>query len=144
MQGRANICWCGPALFVGTMSELCADAFGNLVELLWTEFKVRVCKPHVCFALHGYKMDVCMGNLQSQYALAHLDAGDGLADGYCHFLGKDLQSGNLFVVQIENVVHLVFGNDKSVSFLEGADVKEGEVFFVLGNLVAWYFACYYA
>ena len=43
---------------------------------------MRVGKPHVCLALHGNKVYVRMGDFQPQYALAHLHAGDGLADGH--------------------------------------------------------------
>ena len=124
--------------------ELCTDALGNRIELLWGEFEMRICEPHVCLALHGYKMYVCMGNFQAENALAYLYARDSLADGYSHFLGEYLQTGNLLVAQVKDIVHLVFGDDQRVALLQRVDIQESEVVLVFGNLIAGYLSCYYA
>ena len=124
--------------------QLCAYAFGNLIEFLGGEGEVRICKAHVCLALHGYEVNVCMGNFKSQCALAHLDARNCLADGDGHLFGKDLQTGYLLVAEVEDVVNLVLWNYQCVAFLQWVDIKEGEVVLVLGNLVARYLACNYA
>ena len=101
-------------------------------------------KAHVCLALHGHEVNVCVGNFKPQYALAHLDAGDGLADGYGHLFGKDLQTCYLLVAEVEDVVNLMLGDNQCVAFLQGIDVEEGKVVLVLGNLVAGNLACNYA
>lgn len=125
------------------LSELLANRGCNLLELLGGELKVGVGEAHVLFALHGYKVNVCMWDFEAQDALADLDAWDGFPDGNSDFLGKYLQSGDFLVGEVEDVVNLALGYHECVAFLQGTDVEEGVVVFVLGNLVAGNLACYY-
>ena len=124
--------------------QLCAYACGNLIELLGGEGEMGIGKAHVCLALHGHEVNVCVGNFKTQYALAHLYARDGLADGDGHLFGEDLQTGYLLVAEVEDVVNLMLWDNQCVTFLQRVDVEEGKVVLVLGNLVARYLACNYA
>ena len=126
----------------GGVSEFLADAFGYLLELFRCELQVWCIETHVGFALHGDEVDVGMGHFEAQHALSYLDAGDGTLDGAGYFLGENLKSGEFVVFEVEDVVHLAFGNHECMPFLQGADVEEGVVAVVLGYLVAWYFAGY--
>ena len=87
-------------------------------------------------------MDMSVRYFQSEHTLSDLDAGDGLLYCLCHFLGKNLKSGQFLVLKVEDVIHFSLGNHESMSLLQGTDVEEGIVTLVLGNLVAWYLACY--
>ena len=113
-----------------------------MLKLLLAQFQVGVGEPHVGLALHGHQVDVGMRNFQAQYALAYLNAGDGFLNGNGHLLGKYLQAGQLFVGEVEDVVHLALGDDQCMSLLQGADIEECKVLVVLGNLVAGNLAGY--
>ena len=122
--------------------QFLSDAFGYLLELFRRELQVWCIEAHVGLALHGDEVDVGMGNFEPQHALSYFDAGDGTLDGVGYLLGEHLKTGEFVVFEVEDVVHLTFGNHECVPFLQGADVEEGVVAVVLGYLVARYFAGY--
>ena len=117
-----------------------SDAFCYLLELFRGEFEMRVCKAHISFALHGNEVDVCVRYLQSEHALTDLDTGNGALDGTRYFFGKDLKACQLIVFKVEDIIHFALGNHQSMTLLEGTDIEEGVIAFVLSNLVARYFA----
>ena len=118
------------------------DAGCNLLHLLGSEGQVGIGEAHVGFTLHGHEVDVGMGHFKSQHTLTDLDARNSLADSESYTLGKDLQTGEFFVREVKDIINLALGDDEGVPFLEGTDVKEGEVAFVLGNLIAGNLACH--
>lgn len=114
----------------------------DLLKFLRSEGEGGGAEAHVFLALHGYEVDVGVGDFESEDALAYLDAGDGFLYGYGYALGKDLHGCYLVVFKVEDVVDFTLGYDEGVAFLQGVDVEEGEELVVLGYLVAGYLACY--
>ena len=68
-------------------------------------------------------------------SLRHLLAWEGLLDGCCYVLGKDLHTAYLLVGEVKEVVDLALGHYQGVAGLDGVDVKEGVELVILGALV---------
>jgi hypothetical protein len=85
-------------------------------------------------------MYVCVGHFESEDCLANLHAWEGLADGKCHFLGKDLKARYLVVFHIKDIVDLTTRDAKGMALSERVDIEKCIELFVLGALVTWYFA----
>ena len=74
-------------------SELLANRGCNLLELLGGELKVGVGEAHVLFALHGYKVNVCMWDFEANYST---DFGQFHANVAARAGGVDMQrKGNM-------------------------------------------------
>ena len=82
-----------------------------------------------------------VGNLHAQHGYADALAGDSGLHGTGYAFGKQRQRGIFLVAEVEDVVHLVLGDAKDVTFFQGIDVKEGEVVLVLGYFVAGNLPC---
>ena len=101
-----------------------------------------VVEVEVGFGLHGDEVDVCVGYFESEDCHAYFDAWAGLFKAFRYALGKVLQLAVEVFVEVEDVVHFLFGDAEYVAFHNGVDVEEGEAVVGFGNFVAWYFACY--
>ena len=76
-----------------------------------------------------------VGYFEPQYHLGHLLAGESLADGLGHALCKHLITGQLIIIEIEDVIDLTTGNHQRVTLYQRIDVEESIELLVLGTLV---------
>ena len=93
--------------------ELGEDLVRDFLHLRRLKAQLLVREIQVLFALHRNKMDMGVIDFQAQYSLTDLDAGESGLDGASHLLGENLETANLVVFHVKNVIHLTTGNDLS-------------------------------
>lgn len=120
-------------LFVNNL--LPGELFRNFAELFRSQLELFAVKIDVVFAVHRYQMDVCMGNFESQHHYCHLPAGGFPLDSGCNLLGKEHHAGKGLVIEVEDIVDLLLGNDERMPFGQRIDVEECVVAVVFGDLV---------
>ena len=81
-------------------------------------------------------MNVRMRHLKSEHSLTYLFAREDTLYCHRHLLGKHLESSNLIIFHIEDVVDLTTRNDQRVTFYQRVDVEKSIKLFVLGTLEA--------
>ena len=114
---------------------------GEGTELFVGELYVVV-EVHVAFVLHGDEVDVCMRHLETEHRHAYLAAGAYLLDGTCDAVGKGEEVVVEGVVEVEDVVDLLFRDAEDVAAYNGIDVEECETVVGFGNFVAGNLAGY--
>jgi hypothetical protein len=63
-------------------------------------------------------------------------AGEGFLDGSGDFLGKGDEALQKFILDIKNIVDLLFWNDEGVAGTDGPDIKECDIILILEDLVS--------
>lgn len=101
-----------------------------------------VMEVEVGFGLHGDKVDVGVGHFKAQHGDTYFDTGTGFFKAACHAVCKALQFAVEVFVEVEDVVHLFFGDAEDVAFDYGVDVEEGQAVVGFGYFVAGYLAGY--
>ena len=125
------------ACFVGS-----EDAVGRLLHLLGCELQLGTAEVHVAFALQGYELNVSVVHFESEHGHAYLSAGESCAQRFCHLFGEDYHVGEVVVVEVEEVVHLLLGHNQRVALCQRVDVEKGVELVVLGTVVGGDFAGY--
>lgn len=93
------------------------------------------------FVLHRNQMYVRMRHFQPQYRFSYLSTREGLANGKRHSLGENMHRRQILIVQIEDIIYFLLGNDQCMTFYQRIDVKERKESVILRHLVARYFTC---
>ena len=88
-----------------------------------------------------HEVDVDMWNVDANHCLADFDAGADLLKSFGDATCKEVQLGEEFLVEIENIVHFLFGYAEDVSRDDRIDVEEGEAMLRLGHFIAGNFTC---
>lgn len=101
-----------------------------------------VMEVEVGFGLHGDKVDVGVGHLEAQHGDTYFDTGTGFFKAACHAVCKALQLAVEVFVEVEDVVHLFFGDAEDMAFDYGVDVEEGQAVVGFGYFVAGYLTGY--
>ena len=60
---------------------------------------------------------------------------DGLFNGPSYALCKHMKRSQLFILQIENIIDLSFGNNQRMSFHQRIDIKKSKKVFILSYFV---------
>ena len=94
-------------------------------------------KIDVIFTLYGDQMDVCMGYFEAQDDYRYPFARYFALDFDSNALSEQHHVGQGAVVEIENVIHLLFRNDQRMSFGERIDVQECIEIVIFGDFVRW-------
>ena len=121
--------------------ECSVDLLGQSLHLLCWELEFGFAEIHVAFLTDGDEVDVSMRHFESDDRHSDLGAGHNTAERCGHMLGENVHLGQCGVVEVEDVVHFLAGDDKGVSFGEGIDVEEGIELFAFGALVGRDFSC---
>ena len=85
-------------------------------------------------------MDMNMGDIDTHDSLSYLDAGTDFFEAYGHTLGKQLKLAKLFIRQVEDVIHLAFGNTQHMATNDRVDVEESKAMIGLCHTMAGNFA----
>ena len=80
-------------------------------------------------------MDVGVGHLKAKHGHSDLAAWDSLLHGRGHFLCKHDHVGELVVVDVKDIVHLLLGHDKRVTPVHRIYIKESVEFIILRHLI---------
>lgn len=89
----------------------------------------------IVFALDGDQMDVCMGYFHAQHDDRYPCARYFALDFRRHLLGKEDHARQRLVVEVENVVHLLFRHDERMALRQRIDVEKCVIVVVFGDLV---------
>ena len=90
---------------------------------------------HIAFLIYRHQMYVGVMYLKTYHSHTDTLARNSLADGGGDTLGKKLQVGVFAVAEVEYVVHLAFGHNKSVTLGKRTDGQKGVVAVVFGDTV---------
>lgn len=126
------------------LSQFVADGLGNAFHPLGVGIVNLVFEIHVTLLLHGHQVDMSVRHFQSQDCYSDFATRDSLFQCFGYLLGEQHHPGKLVVVNIEDIVGLMFGNDQRVSPIYRIDVEEGKVMVVLGDFITGYFSGYYS
>ena len=114
----------------------CRDFF----ECFWSQFQLFLVKIDLVFAVYRDQMDVCVRNFEPQHYYRYPFASYFLLDSACHLFCEYHHAGERFVVEVENIIDLLFRNNQRMSLRERIDVQKCVVAFVFGDFVARNFA----
>ena len=89
----------------------------------------------VAHLVQGDKMDMRMWDLQPDYGYPDAQAWHGSTQGCGHGLGEDHHPRQLIGRQVEDVIHLCFGNHQGMALRLWAHIEEGQEFVVFGNFI---------
>ena len=70
----------------------------------------------VALASDGDKMDMCMGNFQTDDGNGDALARNGFLDLLRHFLCEDHHSAQFLIFDVEDIVRFMFGNNQGMAF----------------------------
>ena len=101
-----------------------------------------VVEVHVAFVLHGDKVYMGVGYLETKHGHADFAAGAYLLDGARDAVGEIEQFVVERVVEVEDVVYFLLGDAEHMAADNGVDVEECETVFGFGYFVAGDFASY--
>ncbi len=76
-----------------------------------------------------------VGHFEAHDGYAYAVAGDDFFNGMGYAFGEEHEAAEQFVIELEELVYFLFGDDEGVPLLQGADVEEGEVVFGFGYFV---------
>ena len=82
-----------------------------------------------------------MRHFQTYDGHAYFSARDGTTQSACNLFGEELQSSELVIVDVEDLVDFAFWNYQYVSRLNGVYVKESEIAVGFRHFVGGDFAC---
>ena len=120
--------------------SLFRELVGYFPELIRRKMELFAVKIDVIFALDRDQMDVCMRYFESQDHDCYPFARYFLLDFGCYPFCEDHHLGKGPVVEVENVVYLLFRDHQGVPFRQRIDVEKCIVVVIFGDLVRRYFA----
>jgi hypothetical protein len=85
-------------------------------------------------------VDVSVRHFKSKYRHPNPVAWKSAFNSGSDFFGKEDHPGQIFIIQVKNIVGFLLRNNKSMSGFKRINVKKSEIVFILGYLVARYFA----
>ena len=98
-------------------------------------------KIDIIFMLNGDQMDVRMRYFEPQNDYRYPFTGYLLLDTCCNTFGKDHHAGQRLVIEIENIVDLLFRNDERMPSGKRIDVEKSVIAFIFGYFVRRNLAC---
>lgn len=122
-------------------NRLPGEFVGDFAELFRSQLELFAVEIDVIFVLDGDQMDVRMGNFHAQDDHCDPRAIYFALDSCGYLLGEDHHPGQCLVVEIEQVIDLLFRDYECVSFGERIDVEECVVAVVFGDLVRGNLPC---
>lgn len=123
------------------LSECRTDSFRHCRKLLVGQLQFRIGKKHIFFVLHRNQMYVRMGHFKSQHRFTYFLAWESPTDGRCHSLGKHVHCRQIFVGQVEDIIHFLFGNNQCMPLHQRVDIKKSKEPGIFRHLIARYFTC---
>lgn len=87
---------------------------------------------------------MCVGHIDAYNGDANFHARHNLFQGYSYFFAEKMEFYKKFIVNVENVVDLLFRNHKHVSVGDRRNIEESETVLSFGNLVARNLTCHYS
>jgi O-antigen/teichoic acid export membrane protein len=136
-----------PLMFLGILGILGANFFGYIVTYIvifillsrFIPFKPQLdmefIKKSFKFSFGNYIANIMYNASFLALPIIVLNMEGDAAAGifYIAFtLGK-------IIVEVENIIGLLFGNYERMAFFKWINVEEGEILFVFGNFITWYF-----
>lgn len=122
-------------------NRLPGEFVGDFAELFRSQLELFAVEIDVIFVLDGDQMDVRMGNFHAQDDHCDPRAIYFALDSCGDLFGEDHHPGQCLVVEIEQVIDLLFRDYECVSFGERIDVEECVVAVVFGDLVRGNLPC---
>ena len=122
------------------VSELGGDTVADFDKLFGGEFEMLLLEIKVAFTVDRHQMDMGMRHFESDNSHCDAFAGDGFLDGISHMFGEHHHLSEFFIVDIEDVVGFMFGNDEGMSCRQGVDVEKSKKLFVFGDFITGDFA----
>ena len=108
----------------------------DVKEFLLCQLEVLLLEVEIAFAGDGNQVDMGMRHFETDDGHTDAFARDGFLDGSCNLLGKHHHLTEFLVIDIENVVGFVLGDDKGMAFRQRIDVEKSKKAIVLCNLIA--------
>lgn len=109
----------------------------DVKEFLLRQLEVLLLEVKVTLAGDGYQVDVGVRHLETDDSHSDALAGDGFLYGFGNLLGKHHHLTEFFVIDIEDVVGFMLGDNEGMAFRQGIDVKKGKKPIVFGDFIAW-------
>ena len=95
-----------------------------------------VAKVEVARLVQRHEMNMDMGHVDTHHRFANLDARAHFLQALGHFLCKQMKLAEELIIEVEDIVDLLFGDTQDVTFDDRVDVEEGEAMLRLGHFIA--------
>ncbi len=100
-------------------------------------------KIEVARIVEGHKMNMHMRHINTDNSLANFNTGANLLKSLSNTLGKKMQFGEQFVIEVEDIVNFFLRNAENMSLDNGIDVQESKAMLSFGHFIAGNLSCDY-
>lgn len=107
----------------------------HLHKLLWSQLQMFFFEVKIAFIGNRHKVNMSMRHLKANDGDSDTFTGHRLFNRLGDFLGKDHHCAQFLILDVENVIRLMFRHHEGMTFLERIDIEERKETVVLSDFV---------